>query len=77
DRPARFFSATTLVQELQRAKADYALARALTKLDRYALLVIDDNRFAAAYVVDIGQSGTYKGNRIQAKSAEANTQMPF
>ncbi|WP_457767916.1 IS21-like element helper ATPase IstB [Cyanobium sp. ULC084] len=48
DRPARFFSATTLVQELQRAKADYALARALTKLDRYALLVIDDNRFAEA-----------------------------
>ena len=42
DRSARFFSGTTLVQELQRAKADDALAKALTKLDRYALLVIDD-----------------------------------
>ncbi len=42
DRSARFFTATTLVQELQRAKADYALAKALNRLDRYALLVIDD-----------------------------------
>ena len=42
DRSARFFSATTLVQELQRAKADYALAKALNRLDRFALLVIDD-----------------------------------
>ena len=48
DRPARFFSGTALVQELQRAKADYALAKALNKLDRYALLVIDDNRCAEA-----------------------------
>ena len=48
DRSARFYSATALVQELQRAKADYALAKALTRLDRFALLVIDDNRFAEA-----------------------------
>jgi DNA replication protein DnaC len=31
ERSARFFSATTLVQELQRAKADYALAKALNR----------------------------------------------
>ena len=37
-----------MVQELQRAKAKFALAKALNKLDRYALLVIDDNRFAEA-----------------------------
>ena len=30
------------MQHLQQAKADYALAKALPKLDRYALLVIDD-----------------------------------
>ena len=30
------------MQELQRAKADYALAKALNRLDRFALLVIDD-----------------------------------
>ena len=33
---------------MQRAKADYALAKALNRLDRFALLVIDDNRFAEA-----------------------------
>jgi len=33
DRSARFFSGTALVQQLQQAKADYALAKALTKLD--------------------------------------------
>jgi len=42
DRSARFFTGTALVQHLQQAKADYALAKALNKLDRYALLVIDD-----------------------------------
>ena len=42
DRSARFYTAATLVQELQRAKADYALAKALNRLDRYALLVVDD-----------------------------------
>ncbi len=42
DCSARFYSATTLVQELQRANADYALAKALNHLDRFALLVIDD-----------------------------------
>ncbi len=42
DRSARFYTATTLVQELQRAKAEFALAKALNRLDRFALLVIDD-----------------------------------
>ena len=42
DHSARFFSGTTLLQEVQRAKADYALTKSLNKLDRYALLVIDD-----------------------------------
>ena len=42
DHSARFFSGTTLLQQLQRAKADYALTKSLNKLDRYALLVIDD-----------------------------------
>lgn len=34
-----------MVQELQRAKADYALAKALNRLDRFALLVIDDSGY--------------------------------
>jgi len=38
----RFFAATTLVQQLQQAKRELGLARALSRLDRHALLVIDD-----------------------------------
>jgi DNA replication protein DnaC len=38
----KFFSATALVQELQQAKAQLLLSSALHKLDRYALLVLDD-----------------------------------
>ena len=42
DRSARFCSGTGLVQLLQQAKKEYSLGKALTRLDRYALLVIDD-----------------------------------
>lgn len=38
----RFVSATTLVQELQSAKEKLELADALHRLDKYAVLVIDD-----------------------------------
>lgn len=39
---AKFFSATTLVQQLQQAKLQLQLPALLKKLDRYDLLVIDD-----------------------------------
>ena len=42
DQPCRFYPATTLVQELQKARADYNLPAALERLDRYPLLLIDD-----------------------------------
>ena len=48
DQPCRFYPATALVQELQKARADYNLPQALERLDRYPLLLIDDNRFAEA-----------------------------
>ena len=38
----RFSSATTLVQELQQAKAQLLLPIALTKLDRFDWLIVDD-----------------------------------
>ena len=34
------------MQELQRAKADYALAKALNRLDRFALLVTSNQPFS-------------------------------
>jgi DNA replication protein DnaC len=42
DRSARFFCGTALVQLLQQAKREYSLAKTLNRLDRHALLVIDD-----------------------------------
>jgi DNA replication protein DnaC len=48
DQPCRFYPATALVQELQKARAEYNLPQALERLDRYPLLLIDDNRFAEA-----------------------------
>ena len=42
DQPCRFYPATALVQELQKARADYSLPQALERLDRYSLLLIDD-----------------------------------
>lgn len=42
DQPCRFYPATALVQELQKARSDYALPAALQRLDRYPLLLIDD-----------------------------------
>ncbi len=42
DQPCRFYPATTLVQGLQKARAEYNLPAALERLDRYPLLLIDD-----------------------------------
>lgn len=42
DQPCRFYPATALVQELQKAREAYELPAALQKLDRYPLLLIDD-----------------------------------
>jgi DNA replication protein DnaC len=38
----RYYQATALVQELQRARQELQLERLLVKLDRYAVLVLDD-----------------------------------
>jgi DNA replication protein DnaC len=42
NQPCRFYPATALVQELQKARAEFGLSTALERLDRWALLIIDD-----------------------------------
>lgn len=42
DLPVRFYSATALVQDLLQAKADLRLNQLLQRLDRLALLIVDD-----------------------------------
>lgn len=38
----KFTSATSIVQSLQQARAELTLAEALTRLDKYAVLIVDD-----------------------------------
>ncbi len=77
DRTARFFSATTLVQELQRAEADYALAKALTRLDRFALLVIDDIGYVRKDEAETSVLFELVMHRYERKSLLVTSNQPF
>jgi DNA replication protein DnaC len=77
DRSARFFTATTLVQELQRAKADYALAKALNKLDRYALLVIDDIGYVRKDEAETSVLFELVMHRYERRSLLVTSNQPF
>jgi DNA replication protein DnaC len=77
DRSARFFSATTLVQELQRAKAEFALAKALNKLDRYALLVIDDIGYVRKDEAETSVLFELVMHRYERRSLLVTSNQPF
>jgi len=38
----RYYQATALVQELQRAREELQLERTFARLDRYAVIILDD-----------------------------------
>ena len=65
DRSARFFSATTLVQELQRAKADYAL------------LVIDDIGYVRKDEAETSVLFKLVMHRYERKSLLVTSNQPF
>ena len=77
DRSARFYSATTLVQELQRAKADYALAKALNRLDRYALVVIDDIGYVRKDEAETSVLFELVMHRYERRSLLVTSNQPF
>ncbi len=77
DRSARFFTATTLVQELQRAKAEFGLARALNKLDRYALLVIDDIGYVRKDEAETSVLFELVMHRYERRSLLVTSNQPF
>jgi len=77
DRSVRFFSGTTLVQQLQRAKADYSLAKALTKLDRYAPLVIDDIGYVRKDEAETSVLFELVMHRYERKSLLVTSNQPF
>ena len=77
DRPARFFTGTALVQQLQQAKADYALAKALNKLDRYALLVIDDIGYVRKDEAETSVLFELVMHRYERRSLLVTSNQPF
>jgi DNA replication protein DnaC len=77
DRSARFFSATTLVQALQRAKAANALAKALNRLDRFALLVIDDISYVRRDEAETSVLFELVMDRYERRSMLVTSNQPF
>ena len=77
DRSARFFTGTALVQQLQQAKADYALAKALNKLDRYALLVIDDIGYVRKDEAETSVLFELVMHRYERRSLLVTSNQPF
>jgi len=72
DRSARFFTATTLVQELQRAKA-----KTLNKLDRFALLVIDDIGYVRKDEAETSVLFELVMHRYERRSLLVTSNQPF
>ncbi len=77
DRSARFFTGTALVQQLQQAKADYALAKALNKLDRYVLLVIDDIGYVRKDEAETSVLFELVMHRYERRSLLVTSNQPF
>jgi DNA replication protein DnaC len=65
------------VQHLQQAKADYALAKALTKLDHYALLVIDDIGYVRKDEAETSVLFELVMHRYERKSLLVTSNQPF
>ncbi|WP_411875366.1 IS21-like element helper ATPase IstB [Vulcanococcus limneticus] len=77
DQACRFFPATTLVQLLQKAKAAYDLPAMLQKLDRYALLVIDDISYVRRSELETSVLFELICHRYERKSLLVTSNQPF
>ena len=77
DQACRFFPATALVQLLQKAKAAYDLPAMLQKLDRYALLVIDDISYVRRSELETSVLFELICHRYERKSLLVTSNQPF
>lgn len=73
----RFSSATALVQQLQRAKAELMLQEALLKLDRYELLIIDDIGYVKKSEAESSVLFELISHRYELKSLIITSNQPF
>ena len=77
DQPCRFFPATALVQLLQKAKASFELPALIQKLDRYALLVIDDISYVRRSELETSVLFELICHRYERRSLLVTSNQPF
>jgi DNA replication protein DnaC len=73
----RYFAASALVQELQSAKQALRLSDALTKLDKYRLLVIDDIGYVQRSEAETSVLFELIAHRYEAGSVIITSNQPF
>lgn len=74
---AKFFSATSLVQQLQQAKLQLVLPAMLKRLDRYDLLVIDDLGYVKKSEAETSVLFELIAHRYECKSLLITANQPF
>ncbi len=73
----KFFSATALVQHLQQAKAQLLLPTALSKLDRFDLLIVDDLGYVKKSEAETSVLFELIAHRYERKSLLITANQPF
>lgn len=73
----KFFSATTLVQHLQQAKVQLLLPNALSKLDRFDLLIMDDLGYVKKSEAETSVLFELIAHRYERRSLLITANQPF
>jgi DNA replication protein DnaC len=73
----KFFSAVALVQSLQQSKVDLLLSQALTKLDRFDLLIVDDLGYVKKSEAETCVLFELIAHRYERKSLIVTANQPF
>jgi len=73
----RYFTATELVQSLQRARQDFALPEALSKLDRFDIILIDDLGYVKKTEQETSVLFELIAHRYESQSLMITSNQPF
>lgn len=74
---ARFFSATELVQHLQQAKQELGLMQAMTRLDKYRTIIIDDIGYVKKDDAETQMLFEFIAHRYESGSLIITSNQPF
>ncbi len=73
----RYYQATTLVQELQRARQDLQLEKLLAKLDKYSVLILDDLGYVQKSEAETHVLFELIAHRYESRSLIITANQPF